>query len=141
MSLGMINYGFYNTTPYTFKDGNTQEFFVTAALSDVFLSPSLSVYYDINLAKGFYAELGASHTVQLSETIGMDLAAALAYNGELFIEESGLSHVNVSASIPFKTGSLSITPVLSFTYVFLEELYREDDGKAKFYAGVTFGIE
>lgn len=141
MSVGMINYGFYYTSPYSFKDGNTQEFFITAQFSKVFLAPSLSIYYDVNLGKGLYAELGASHTVKLSQKTGLALSVLLAYNSELFIEESGISHINFSASIPFKTGSLSITPVISYTHVFLESLYRENEKKNKFYAGVTFGIE
>lgn len=140
LSVGMMNYGFYFINDYSFKEGNTQEFYITAGLPRFFLGPSLSVYYDINLAKGLYVELSVGQPLTLTEKLNLELGASLGYNSKLYIDESGISDLNISASLPFSTGRLSIRPSVNYTHVYLEPLYYEEGNKDKFWFGVHVGI-
>jgi uncharacterized protein (TIGR02001 family) len=141
LSVGFINYGFWFMPDYTFKDGNTQEFYISAGLPRVFLSPSVSVYYDINLASGLYVELSGGHSFAFTEKVGLELNASLGYNSKLFIDESGISDLNISASIPFSIGNVRITPSVHYTHVYLEPFYFDGSDKNKFWFGVNLVIE
>ncbi len=141
LSVGMTNYGYYYIPNYTFKDGNTQEFYAVLGFPNIFLGPALSVFYDINLGDGVYISLAGAHTFNFSKTLALTLDFSIGYNGEQWIEESGISDVNVSASIPFKLGKITIIPAFYYTHVFLESLYREGDKKDKAWFGVTMAIE
>jgi len=140
LSVGMINYGYYFVHDYSFKDGNTQEFYITAGLPRFILGPAVSVYYDINLGKGLYVELSVGHPFTLTEKLNLELGASLGYNSKLYIDESGISDLNISASLPFSTGRLRIAPSVNYTHVYLEPLYYEDGKKDRFWFGVNIGI-
>ncbi|MCP4214364.1 MAG: hypothetical protein GY765_06890 [bacterium] len=140
LSVGMINYGFYWIDDYTFKDGNTQEFYVTAGLPKMIFNPSISVYLDINLGDGLYIALSGGHSFKLSEKTNLELSATLGYNGKQWMDESGISDLNFSAALPLTVGKFSIAPSINYTHVFLEPLYREGDKKEKLWAAVTIGI-
>jgi uncharacterized protein (TIGR02001 family) len=139
-SVGMTNYGWYYIPDYTFKDGNTQEFYAILGFPRFFLGPSFSVYYDINLGDGLYALFSLGHTFKLSGKTHMEISASLGYNRKQWIDESGISDLNLSAAIPFSVGKLSITPSIHYTHVFLESLYREGNKKEKLWFAVLIGI-
>ncbi|MCP4146985.1 MAG: hypothetical protein GY757_04465 [bacterium] len=140
LSVGMINYGLYWVPHYTFKTANTQEIYATLGFPRVMLGPSFSVYFDINQGKGFYIEAAAGHSFEFSHNVKLDLSASLGYNSKLFIEESGISDLNIAAAFPFALGKCSITPSLNFTHVFLEELYRAEEKKEKIWVAINFGF-
>jgi len=81
VSIGFIQYGWYFTKGFSFKDNTTQEFYVTAGLANLPLKPSLSFYYDFNNGDGFYASLGVGHSLKLSGANTLELSATLGYNG------------------------------------------------------------
>lgn len=141
LSVGMIDYVFYAMPGYTFKNGNSQEFYIIAGLPGIFLGPSVSVYYDINLGSGLYVELVAGHTFAFTEKVDLELGASLGYRSKLYIDESGISDLNLSASVPFSMGKVRITPSLHFTRVYLEPLYYSGVNKSKFWLGINFGID
>ncbi len=140
LSVGMINYAFYFIPDYSFKDGNTQEFYITAGFPRVFLGPSFSVYYDINLAKGLYVELAVGKGITLSERLKLEFGASLGYNSKLYTDESGISDLNISVSLPFSTDRFTFTPSVNYVHVFLDSLYHYEWKRDKFWVGVNIGI-
>ncbi len=140
LSVGMINYGYYYIPHYTCKNGNTQEFYAILGFPRVFLGPSFSVFYDINLGDGLYALFSVGHTFKLSGKTNMEISASLGYNRKQWINESGISDLILSAAIPFSVGKLSVTPSFNYTHVYLESLYREGDKKDKLWFAVIIGI-
>ena len=138
LSVGFIHYGWYFTEDFKFGDHTTQELYVTAGLPKVFLNPTLSLYYDINNGDGWYASLGIGHGVKLSESMSLDLAAALGYNGGQWIEESGFSNLDFKASLPFKLGDVSVSPFLGVTVILMDEVNPGMDNEI--FVGVSLGL-
>jgi uncharacterized protein (TIGR02001 family) len=141
LSMGMINYTFYNIPGYTFKRGNTQEFYMMLGFPGMFLGPSFSMFYDINLADGWYALVSVGHTLTFSEKTSLEVSASLAYNGKLYIDESGISDLHLSAALPISMGSFTITPSIHYNRAYLESLYREGNKKGKFWFGIIMTID
>ena len=110
---------------------DSQELFVTVAL-DTLLSPTLSVYKEIDHYHQWYALLGASHTFQLHEKVGLKLAGQVSYllsqdettyakydsNSVATNEKfSNFHDGTLSVSLPVAvTKSLTVAPIV--TYVF-----------------------
>jgi hypothetical protein len=63
---------------YDFDGGDTQEFYVTAALATL-LSPSLSLYYDIDEGKGGFAVLAVSHAFPVGP-VSLTAGGSLGFN-------------------------------------------------------------
>ncbi|MCO5045563.1 MAG: hypothetical protein M9963_12060 [Kiritimatiellae bacterium] len=129
VQLGIVNYDFPNVTTET-SLGNlslvndTREAFITYALNDVLLAPTLNLYYDFKEADGFYGSLGISHSISLAETVSLDLAASLGaasddWGSFYFVEGTkGLTDGSVSASLPIAIcSSLTITPAVSYSFL------------------------
>ncbi|MBN1939695.1 MAG: hypothetical protein JW843_08915 [Candidatus Aminicenantes bacterium] len=127
MSVGFIQYGYYFMKDFDFKDSTTQEIYISAGLPDVFLAPALTAYYDFNLGSGLYLLLEGSHSIALSESVGLDISAGLGYNSRQFIEESGFSDLTIGASLPVKLGGWTIAPRVCYTFVFLEAVNDENE--------------
>jgi Bacterial protein of unknown function (Gcw_chp) len=89
---------------------------------DVPLSPEISLYYDVDKIKGAYIEGSVSHSLAASEKVSIDLGAIAGFSagqgisdnsGELFnFKDDGLTHLELSAGVPFTAGALSVTPSL-----------------------------
>lgn len=141
LSMGMINYTFYNIPGYTFKRGNTQEFYMMLGFPRMFLGPSVSVFYDINLADGWYALASVGQTLTFSEKTSLEVSASLAYNGKLYIHESGISDLHLSAALPISMRAFTITPSIHYNRAYLESLYREGNKKGKFWVGIIMAID
>ncbi|MEW6219446.1 MAG: hypothetical protein AB1634_07920 [Thermodesulfobacteriota bacterium] len=79
-SYGMLNYGvgyiYYGLDIVSSDD--TQELYVKLGL-DTLLSPTLTIYRDIDLIPGWYVTLGVSHSFPLTDTISLDLGARAGY--------------------------------------------------------------
>lgn len=127
MSVGFIQYGYYFGGKDVYKEATTQEFYLSAGLPNAFLAPNLTVFYDVNVGSGLYVMLQGTHSIPLSETIGLDLTACLGYNGKQFIEESGFSDLMFKASFPIKIGDWTIAPQINYTFVFLEAINDENE--------------
>ncbi|MHB8054908.1 MAG: TorF family putative porin, partial [Candidatus Aminicenantales bacterium] len=127
MSVGFIAYTYPFWPGFTFKNEVTEEFYVSAGLPEVFLSPTLTAYYDVNLGTGLYVLLEGSHSIPLSEALGLDLSAGLGYNNKLYIDDSGLSDLTLGASLPIKLGNWTIAPRVNYTFVFLESVNDENE--------------
>jgi hypothetical protein len=117
---GISAYIYPNDFGFT-SDLNTVEIYGKAGL-DAPLSPQLSIYYDVDKIKGAYIEAGVSHSLPASEKVSVDLGATAGFSagqgakaGELNnFADNGLTHIGLSAGVPFAAGVFSITPVLHF---------------------------
>ncbi len=115
---GATGYIFPNDVGFT-KAANTVEVYGKIALSTP-LSPKVSAYYDVDKVKGLYIEGSISHGIPLGAAT-LNLGALAGWTGgqetntskpsELFnFQDKGLTHVDLSASVGFTAGPVSITP-------------------------------
>lgn len=98
------------------SDINTTEVYGKVAL-DVPLSPKVSAYYDVDKVKGLYVEGSVSHgfpvgpkTLTLGALAGWTGGQEVGSDKSANFANDGLTHVDLSASMGFSAGSLSITP-------------------------------
>jgi hypothetical protein len=125
---GVLGYIYPNsaTAPNDFglitKDFNTVEIYGKGSL-DVPLSPSVSIYYDVDKIKGAYIETGLSHSFPASEKISVNLGALAGFSAGQGVNHSdltefasfaddGLTHVDLSGGLSFSAGALSFEPAL-----------------------------
>lgn len=132
LTVGLTNYCWPFAEGFKFKEFNdfaTQEFFVSAGFPKVFLSPTISVYYDINLGDGLYAELGVGHGVEINKNMVLDLSASLGYNAGQWLPDgadTGFSDLNLGAALPLKAGKFTVTPYATYTFVLLDSVGPDD---------------
>lgn len=128
---------------------------------DTFLSPALTIYRDIDAAKGWYLSLSAEYSIPLGDRYALDLAGALGYysSGEELDSSlvptgnryNGLHDGIVSASISFPVGEyVSITPSVSYSFPLsgkAENAIRSNsldlfnkDSSSFFFGGISLSI-
>ncbi len=99
------------------KEANTTEVYGKVAFSAP-LNPKLAAWYDINKIKGLYVEGSVSHGIPLGPKT-LTIGALAGWTGgqqtgtsgkSANFFGSGLTHVDLSASLGLSAGSLSITP-------------------------------
>ncbi len=117
IEAGFISYTFPGTGLPT-----TEEVYGSASLSNVPLTPTLVVYYDVDEVDGFYVNLGIGHTFQLTEKLALGLGAGIAwadsdYNNAYFgVDDGGLGDVSVSAALDYAVNErLSISAHVGYT--------------------------
>jgi hypothetical protein len=108
---------------------NTTEFYLSGK-AHILLSPSLTVYQDIDKYKGAYWEASVGHGFKVGESVNLDLTGGLGlgskdfisgyYAGQLSITDSDLGATMndffVRAEVPFHPiPFLSITPSVAYT--------------------------
>lgn len=129
--LGYIYYGLAGANAGAPDLPDSQELFVSLGL-DTLLSPTLTVYREIDHYHQWYATLGVSHTFALHEKVGLKLAAGASYllstdaetypkfDSDIAATDKKFDNFHdgvVSISIPVSpTKHITITPTL--TYVF-----------------------
>jgi hypothetical protein len=134
-TLGMINVGggyIYYSLASLNKDAadrnDSQELFATVSLNTL-LSPTLTVYKEIDHYRNWYVLLGISHIFELNPMMSLKLAASAGYllsTDEITYPKfdsnalaktdkfSNFHEGTVSASLPIKaTDRITITPTLS----------------------------
>ncbi|MBA3318109.1 MAG: hypothetical protein H0T50_08475 [Gemmatimonadales bacterium] len=132
------------------SDINTWEVYGKVGL-DAPLAPELSIYYDVDKVQGAYIEGAVSHSVALGESRTLDLGGAVGLNvgqgvdsDESFnFADDGLTHVDLSAGLPWTAGIFSITPVLHFQ-INADDITKfhspsSDGSDVKLWGGVSFG--
>ncbi len=153
LSVGVVQYTFPNSSLEQ-EDGTvvaypgTYEVFASAGLPDVLLSPTVTVYRDLDEIDGFYGVLAVAHSFSLAEKVGLKLSASLGagdsdYNSGYFgYDDAALNDLVVGMSLPISViENLSVTPSLSYMVLpdsslsdSAEEAYGEKDSP---YGGVT----
>lgn len=117
LTAGVTGYHYPNDFGLT-SDFNTIELYGKVGLSTP-LNPELKAYYDVDKVKGVYLEGSVSHDVPLGAT-SLSLGALAGWTGGQEIDSDfssnfdtdGITHVDLSASMSFTAGALSITPAV-----------------------------
>jgi len=116
---------------YSLIGQDSQEVFVKAALHTL-LTPTLTVYRDFDHFTGWYATLGVSHNVPITEKIALSLGAQIGYlsadDASSYREYDGVGNATDDAYSGFHDGLLtasvaipvteyiSITPVVNYSF-------------------------
>ncbi len=141
---------------------DTKELYFSVSY-DTLLSPSVTVYRDIDEIPGWYVNLGAGHSIPLSGDINLDITGSLSYYSSSDSAElddsliptgddySGFHDGLISASVTFPVGKfISITPSLSCSFPLSDSaknviransmgLFNEDNSTF-IYGGITFSM-
>ena len=134
LTAGITGYFFPNNAGFT-KIFNTTEIYGKVALSSVPLSPKLAAWVDIDKVKGAYFEGSVARSVPLgAASLNLGLLAGLSAGQDCKLTgakvysanctasfwnfaENGLTHVDLSGSIPFTAGPLTIAPSAHAVYL------------------------
>lgn len=112
LGIGYIYYGLDSVE-------DTKEFYFSISC-DTILSPSLTIYRDIDAFPGFYANFGIGHSFAFSDDLALDLSASFGYYD--VDNYSEFHDGSVSASISFPVGEyMSITPSLVYSFALTDE--------------------
>lgn len=135
-SIGAIYYRFPSVKP-----SSTTEVYWGFSF-DLPLSPSVTVYHDVDEAKGIYAAFGVGHSVEniFSLTpdlsVGMDIGASVGWGDSDYndfywgVDNSKLNDLTVSIAFPMDIAGWTVAP--SVTYVtLLSDTLRATDAYAK----------
>jgi hypothetical protein len=165
---GYIYYGLAAATPGGTDLLDSQEIFVSLGLGTI-LSPTLTVYKEVDHYHQCYATLGISHTFALHEKVGLKLAAQASYlksdDETTYAEYDSDSLATtdkfnnfhdgvVSLSLPVAvTGNLTITPTVSYVFPLSDDAKYEmrarglqgaavpsDKDSSYLYGGVTLSL-
>jgi len=136
LSAGVVTYFFCFAKNFTFGDHVSPELFVSLGLPQVPLTPTVSVYYDLNLGQGLYTNLKLSQGVPLDKDLELTLSTTLGFNSKLYIEKSGFSDLTFSAALPLKLGGLTLTGQANYTLVLLDEVNADNE----FWVGLSLGF-
>jgi hypothetical protein len=112
---GATGYIYPNDAGFT-KAANTVEIYGKLSVTSPF-NPKLSAYYDVDKVKGIYVEGSVSHGFPIGpKSLTLGALAGWSHNEQPSSDPSanfadnGLTHVDLSASLPLSIGSLSLTP-------------------------------
>lgn len=162
-SLGLVSVGggyIYYALPALNKDApdraDSQELFATVSLNTL-LSPTLTVYKEIDRYKQWYFLLGVSHAFELSKAVSLKLAASASYllstyaDATLFNAGAGYGGYpkfdgsaqatnekfsnfhdgTLTVSLPVKaTANITVTPTLSYIFPLSGDARYEMKGQA-----------
>jgi hypothetical protein len=149
-SVGVIYYDFPNTG----VDGTTELYWGFSA--DVPLSPSVTVYHDVDEADGIYVSASIGHSIENAaelgsgSTIGLELGASIGWGNSGYNEfywgtaGSELNDLVLSASLPIEVTGWTITPSISYVKLLGSDVrnsnaYGTDNDM--FYAGISLSKE
>lgn len=122
LTAGFTHYGYWSAENFSFRDATSQEVFATIARIDLPLSPSFSVYYDLNLGSGLYITFGGSHELALSEKASLELGGLIGFNSRQYIDKTGFSDIDLYARVPLTLGKLTLTPSLNVMVPLMDEI-------------------
>jgi Bacterial protein of unknown function (Gcw_chp) len=131
------------------SDDNTVEIYGKLGL-DAPLSPELSIYYDVDQVRGAYFEGTISQSWAATETVSIDLGGVVGLSAGQGLSDdldesarfadNGFTHLDLSASVPFNAGAVSITPVMHFIVNgddFTKFTSPTDESDIKLWGGVS----
>jgi hypothetical protein len=141
-SIGVINYVFPNTG----VEDTTE---IYAGLSfDTFLSPSITLYHDVDEAKGSYVSVGIGHTVEkVIGDVPADISASLGWGSGSYndyywgVNKSKANDLAISIAFPVELeNGWSLTPSLNYVTLVSNDIEKAntygDGNDSFFYIGV-----
>ncbi len=125
LSVGYTEY----TYPSTGGGGDADREISLGAAVDVLLSPSIDIYYGLDgvVDNVLYIEMGAGHSIAITDDITCDLGLVVAYI-DPDEGKSGFSHANVSASVAYKIFSAGITYISQLDDKVLPDATFDENG-------------
>ncbi|PKN84431.1 MAG: hypothetical protein CVU51_10555 [Deltaproteobacteria bacterium HGW-Deltaproteobacteria-1] len=169
LGAGYIYYGLAAFYPGGTDPLDAQEIFVTMSV-DTLLTPTLTIYKEIDHYHQWYATLGVSHTFKLHERVGLKLAGQISYlksedetTYPKFDSDSlattdkfnNFHDATITISLPVAvTNNIAITPLLTYVFPLSSDaryemkarglqgtLYPSDKDSSSFlYGGVTLSF-
>ncbi|HJQ65175.1 MAG TPA: TorF family putative porin [Gemmatimonadales bacterium] len=121
--VGWVAYTYNKNNAGIDNTSNTSEIYGQLSLSGLPVTPTLAAWYDIDKVKGLYVQGQLVYGVQASPavTINLGVLAGLSAGQEVSANdpsanfaESGLTHVDFSASTSLAAGPVSIAPSFHF---------------------------
>ncbi len=128
---------------------DTQEIYLSVGY-DILLSPTLTVYYDIDEGDGAFFVASIGHSLEVSKGIDLSVGASASYNAnsEYSIGDYSAFHngeLSVSLSIPLWK-AVTLEPLVAFTFPLSDkaeeaiEAVSYDEDSSIFYGGVTLTL-
>jgi len=149
-SVGIIYYDFPNTG----VDGTTELYWGFSA--DVLLSPSVTIYHDVDEADGIYISASIGHSIEKiaelgsDSAIGLELGASVGWGNDSYNEfywgttGSELNDLMLSAALPIEFDSWIITPSVNYVRLLGDDIRNSNAYGADndlFYAGIGLARE
>lgn len=140
---GYIYYGLGALNPDAAKRMDSQEIFASMGLNTI-LSPTLTVYKEIDHYHNWYFLMGVSHLFEFNKTVSLKLAATASYllstdettypkfdENALATSEkfSNFHDGNLTVSLPIKaTSYITLTPTISYVFPLSDDAKNEMKG-------------
>jgi len=128
---GFIWYAFPNNPVCN----NTKEFFATVALPDLWLTPAVSAYYDVDEADGWYLNAGVGHTFNLIEKVSLNLGASVGWNdgneSQFYygVDQSGFADLGLGTTLNYNiTETLVASVYYKYSYILDNDLREAANG-------------
>jgi hypothetical protein len=132
-SVGLIYYDFPGSPV---SDADTTEIYAGLSL-DALLSPSVTIYRDVDECDGTYVSLGVGHSFEDvldigGTVVGVDVGASLGWGSTLYnkcywgANQSKLNDLVLSVSIPLEIGGWSIAPSLNYVTLVSDDIRATD---------------
>lgn len=124
--VGYVAYTYNKNNGFIDNTSNTGEIYGQVSLSGMPVTPTLAAWYDIDNVKGLYIQGQLVYGVKASPAVTINLGALAGLSAGQEVNtspgsteganfaESGLTHVDLSASTSFAAGPLSIAPSFHF---------------------------
>jgi uncharacterized protein (TIGR02001 family) len=150
-SLGFIYYDFPGATADGTRTPDTFEIYWGLNL-DLPLSPSVTVYHDVDEADGSYASLSFGHSIEkITELtpeihIGLDIGSSLgwgsgSYNNYYWgTDQTKLNDLVFSVSFPIEINGCALVPSLNYVTLLSDDIRHTDvygNDSDFFYAGIS----
>ena len=129
LKTGVIHYAWHFVEDFRFADDTSQEVFLAAELTEFFLRPSITAFYDFTNGDGLYILFQTEYSLKLLSSVRADFSVSMGYNGGQWLAEGvdpGFSDLNFGYSIPFDIGNLQIAHFAHYTIVLLDAIGREN---------------
>jgi hypothetical protein len=125
---------------------DTSEIYIYAGY-ETLLSPTLTIYKDIDLTPGYYFNLGLSHSIEITEDISMDFSGGLGYyisHNDSIIEEAAQKRykgfqdglISASMNIPVSK-SLTVSPSISHSFALSKKARVLLGASSNTFGGIT----
>lgn len=136
-SVGVIHYDFPSRAADGAKAPDTTELYWGLSV-DLPLSPSITVYHDVDEAEGSYVSLAVGHGIEKIVELGPDvpvgaeISASLgwangSYNKYYWgTDQSKLNDLVVSVSFPVAFGNCTVTPSLNYVTLLSDDIRDTD---------------
>ena len=128
LSVGVIEY-------YFPSGDDTQEIYAGLAF-DMPLSPSVTIYNDVDEVNGSYVSFAVGHTVEnLFDTeVPMEIGASLGWGSKSYnkaywgapADNSGLNDLTINVAFPIAMGSWTFTPSVNYVTLLDSDVRKTD---------------